>query len=219
MDEKDPDEVIPKCYDSCFCICDYDNNKSNTNLIPGEVKVAYKFQWKFLNATKNHVRYPEITIPNENKVMEAEKVFTQIYNYMNKLCAHYGYLITDQELICIRRRSVSDYGAIDTSGSIPLSVEKGKLNAKLALWYLHHRYVVQDRTQIEMPMTPKKATWSQDVLTLQNKRKALDEEEFELEKDKAHYKRNTGGNKHRKYLRSDSKYGSNDSQVLYSLLP
>lgn len=114
----------------CFCVCDSDNNKLNDNLVPGEVKVAYKFKMSFLNEVVKD-SYSLVPRPAKAKREEAEKVFTQIYQYMNELGAHYGYLITDSELICIRR-SPNEYGAMDLSNSIPLSAEEGSLNAKLA---------------------------------------------------------------------------------------
>jgi hypothetical protein len=190
-----------RCFYSCFCICDYDTNKSNDNLIPGEIKVSSKFRMIFLHATTiNH--YTGVAQPAEKKTEEAEKAFTQIYQYMNKLGAHYGYLITNKELICIRRRNASDYGTMDISGSIPLSVEEGKLNAKLALWYLHHRYVLHDPTQTTMPTTPKKANWPTYVNTINSKRKQEQDAEFKEAVKKARYQKSRERNGSRTNLRS-----------------
>jgi len=221
VEEKEPDrasflynyedDAKDSTRESLFAICDYDKNKLNENLVPGEVKVAYKFRMKFLTERTLHLK-SGISTPARTKQEEAEKVFTHIYQYMNQVNAHYGYLITDYELICIRRRSKTDYGTMDLSNSIPLSAKEGKLNAKMALWYLHHRYVVHDPLQTKMPTTPKQRSWPQDVLDIINKRKRREDEEFKRASKKAHYQQNTvKENRSRKNLRSDAEFGSSDS--------
>jgi len=195
-----------QCYFTCFKLCDYDNNKLNENLVPGEVKVAYKFQMEFLNATIMHPSYG-VPRPEETKVEEAEKVFTQIYQYMNRLEAHYGYLVTDQELICIRRRA-DEYGAMDISDSIPLSAEEGNLNGKLSLWYLHHRYVVHDESDRKMPTTPLTENWPGYVDKIVRKRKEREDEELENAHEKANWEWGKKKNRPRSGLRSDTKFGT-----------
>jgi hypothetical protein len=166
---------------ACFCVCDHPNNMFNQNILPGEVKVAFKFRLELLTAKKKDAS--GILRPHGNQVKEAEKVFTQIYQYMNKLGTHYGYLITDQELICVRRCSPDQYGAIDITTSIPLSVECGHVNAKLALWYMHHRYLVHDPSQSKMPMTPQQSNWPDYVQKIGSKRKEREDEEFKHAKE------------------------------------
>lgn len=192
----------------CFCICDYDNNTKNVNLIPGEVKVSYKFKMSFLTGTKRDFD-SGVAIPDLTRSLEAEKVFTQVYQYMNQLGAHYGYLITDRELICIRRCDETVYGAMDLSASIPLSTAEGNLNAKLALWYLHHRYVIHDPSETRMPRTPTTATWEDDVRKIYDKRKEREDEEFKQASKRAHYEKNTKQkNRSRTNLRSDAQFGN-----------
>jgi hypothetical protein len=133
--------------------------KEHRNLVPGEVKISYKFRRDFLDAVnKNGKRH-------QGKTEEARKVFTQIYQYMNDRHCKYGYLITDHEAICIRRSGTSrhnlGYGVIDISQSLPLVTQESSriANAKFGLWYLHHKYAVMDETQGYMKKTPKPPGW------------------------------------------------------------
>jgi hypothetical protein len=86
---------------------------------------------------------------------------------MNERNSAIGYLLTDRELICVRRipeeRLGVQYGVMDISRPIGLSVPEGRLNAKLALWYLHHRYAVKEPHLSELPRTPKPRNWRAKV--------------------------------------------------------
>ena len=55
---------------------------------------------------------------------------------MNENHSLWGYVLTDYELIIVRR--TTEYGRIRVSQSIPLSAAPGQLNAKIALWWLHY---------------------------------------------------------------------------------
>ena len=172
----DPDRssfIYGPCHEqkeACFCLCDYDSNQRLDNLAPGEVKVSFKFRYDFLNAVEE---YPKagIMVSSNKKVTEAEKVFTQIYQYMNDRDALVGYIITDQELIPIRRRG-DGYGSIDISSPIPISSDEGKINAKLALWYLIHRYLVSSGPPGgKFLSTVKPVDWKDQVTLIQKRRR------------------------------------------------
>jgi hypothetical protein len=155
-DENAPESMLVYCFGSL----DNKGAKQRKNLIPGEIKLYYKFRRDFLDATEA----PKgLVKPDYYKRAQAEQVFTQIYQYMNERHSSIGYLITDQELICVRRVPVERYGVrygvIDISPAVPLSIARGNLNAKLALWYLHHRYGVKEPSLSVFPGTPKPPTW------------------------------------------------------------
>jgi hypothetical protein len=155
-DENAPESLLVYCFGDL----DREGAKERKNLIPGEIKLYYKFRREFLDATEMRTR---VAMPDEYKRAQAEQVFTQIYQYMNERHSAIGYLITDQELICVRRIAVERfgvrYGVMDVTKSIPLSVERGNLNAKMALWYLHHRYGVMEPSLAMFPATPKPIDW------------------------------------------------------------
>ena len=101
---------------------------------------------------------------------KAEKVFIQIYQYMNEHNAYYEYIIMNRELICIRRMG-TEYGARDISRSIPISAEIGEFNARLALWYFHHKYIISDSEQSKMQYTPQNdKIWMRHVREIQHQR-------------------------------------------------
>jgi hypothetical protein len=138
------------------------------NLVPGEIKIYHKFRRQFLDATatmydrKRRIYIP-IDRPDKHKREEAEKVFTQIYQYLNERDCAIGYVISDQELICVRRvdeqRYGSWYGCMDISRAIPLSAAEGDMNAKLALWYLHHKYGMRYPKLGQLRRTLKPRDW------------------------------------------------------------
>jgi hypothetical protein len=85
------------------------------NLIPGEIKMYQKFRRQFLDAKKLRYykrtkTYIQTDDPDEDKREEAEKVFTQIYQYLNERDCAIGYVISERELICARRVSEQRYG-------------------------------------------------------------------------------------------------------------
>jgi len=165
----------------CFDKLDSKGSKHLRSKIPGEIKLWYKFRLEFLDAMRasKHIKSENrVETPDHYKRAQAEQVFTQIYQYMNERHSAIGYLITDRELICVRRipedRLGLRYGVIDVSPSIPLSAPEGQLNAKLALWYLHHRYAVKEPNLSEFRRTPKPRTWSRAVQAIIDARSAVD---------------------------------------------
>ena len=103
----------------------------NKNVLPGEIKVCFKFQLEDITSVTEDNKLLE------SRVKQAEKVFTQVHKYMNENDSLWGYVVTDYELIVVRR--TPEYGHIKVSQSIPLSASAGQLNAKIALWWLHYR--------------------------------------------------------------------------------
>jgi hypothetical protein len=103
--------------------------------------------------------------PDNPKREEAENVFTQIYQYLNERDCAVGYVISDQELVCVRRiseyRCGSWYGVMDISRAIPLASPEGEMNAKLALWYLHHKYGMRYPSSGHLRRTLKPRDWAE----------------------------------------------------------
>ena len=149
----------------CFEKINHKGARKIENLLPGEIKIWYKFRREFLDGINSDPNTNDC--PAEDTLSQAETVFTQIYQYMNERGAAIGYIITDQELICVRRikkeRYGVRYGVLDISPAIPLSVEDGNLNAKLALFYIHLKYIMKEPHLRDMPKTPKPKNWSQFV--------------------------------------------------------
>jgi len=147
---------------------DCERSSRRRNEIPGEIKIYFKFRREYLDALTTRYDKPTrkmVTVPNKDARKEAEKVFTQIYQYMNERGSVVGYVMTDQELVCVRRvretRHGVQYGVMDIAPSIPLSTEEGNLNAKLILWYLHHKFAVTQPHKNRLPTTPKPAEWAE----------------------------------------------------------
>lgn len=69
---------------------------------------------------------------------EFKKVLSQVNHYMHQNNGRYGFVLTDVELIIIRR--VNDRGHLELSDSIPWtaygSEAEPQLTVLLALWYL-----------------------------------------------------------------------------------
>jgi len=103
------------------------------NRIPGDAKMYNKI---------NHSMLPPYKDGNiKRKTKEAQKVLKQIHGYMDCHEARYGYLLTEKELITLRRRDTG-WGQIDVAPPVPHhwpSKEKGKdeINSKYVLFYLH----------------------------------------------------------------------------------
>lgn len=156
-----PTELDGNALIYCLTQLDSKNAKNLANILPGEIKLWYKFRREFKDATMTNKNGRNV--PDWEKRKQAQQVFTQIYQYMNERDSAIGYLITDQELICVRRirkeRYGMRYGVMDISPGIPLSIEKGHLNAKMALWYLHHKYTVMHPKSYWLPRTEKPKNW------------------------------------------------------------
>jgi hypothetical protein len=169
-DENAPESLLVYCFSNL-------NNKGAKeiqNVVPGEIKLWYKFRRDYLDATT--VMADGAVNPDHTKRQQAEQVFTQIYQYMNERHSAIGYLITDRELICIRRirmeRFGIRYGVMDITPAIPLSVKRGELNAKMALWYLHHKYTVKEPGLSVLRETPKPKLWNDIVNAVRVARKS-----------------------------------------------
>jgi hypothetical protein len=169
-------------YTQCLAKLGREGSSSIQNIIPGEIKVYEKFSRQLLYAlwlelTAKGRKNPKAFTPNYGARLEAEKVFTQIYQYMNERNAAVSYIMTDQELICIRRidqeRYGSKYGVIDISPSIPLSTERGNFNAKFALWYLHHKYGIREPHLNYFETTPKPDNWRLLIRAIHQTRQGL----------------------------------------------
>jgi hypothetical protein len=107
---------------------------TDTNcLIVGDFKMNPKFSHSMLLKKKGEFD------------AEGSKVVNQIHDYMDMHQNKYGYIITHTELIMFRRRdNPPKWGQLDFSPSIPVSAERGELNAMMVLWYFHVRYAVME---------------------------------------------------------------------------
>ncbi|KAE8353788.1 hypothetical protein BDV28DRAFT_99781 [Aspergillus coremiiformis] len=107
----------------------YDPNldvKTRPNRIPGNVKPSYKWSLDL----RNH--------QNSSARMEFNQVLSQINFYMKQHHARYGFVITDRELVAIRR--LDRNGNLELSASIPWpasgTASQPTLTMLLAIWYL-----------------------------------------------------------------------------------
>ena len=103
-------------------------------LLVGNFKMATKFSHEMLMSTSRRFK------------PEGKKVMNQIHDYMDMHHNRFGYIITQNELIMFRRRDdgTETWGQVDYSPSIPVSTERGKLNAMMVLWYFHVKYGVME---------------------------------------------------------------------------
>jgi hypothetical protein len=99
-----------------------------TNRCPGEIKLSRKWGAE---------------MPPDNSVAERisyMSALSQIHHYMNVHSAKTGYIITDREMVALKRVGHA-WGEMEMSDPIPLSpVRKGGTNVKIALWFLLSRY-------------------------------------------------------------------------------
>jgi hypothetical protein len=147
-----------------FAELHHPHNSLKQCFVPGELKITFKFRLELLQTVNK-----DGTL-DETVVHEAEKVFTQIYNYMNYCNARYGYVLTNHELLMLERIP-GQFGRLKVSQSIPLSVVEGQLNAKLALWWLFYKvsswYLGSTAyTGAYLPMTLKPRNYKHDVMEI-----------------------------------------------------
>jgi hypothetical protein len=94
------------------------------NRVPGDIKPSWKWS--------SSLRF------QENTMNEFKQALSQVNFYMKQHHARYGYILTDRELVAIRRRDRD--GNLDLSLSIPWSrqgtAQLPALTVLLALWYL-----------------------------------------------------------------------------------
>src|SRR5579859_7911138 len=85
------------------------------NRIPGDAKQQRKIR-------RDHFPPNGKLYKPKRRNLEAEKVLSQIHGYMDSHEARYGYIVTNEELICFRRRA-GKWGQLDISKAIPHNVE------------------------------------------------------------------------------------------------
>jgi hypothetical protein len=94
------------------------------NRAPGDIKPSWKWSTSFRYQAQTTTKF--------------EQALSQVNYYMKQHHARYGYLLTDQELVAIRRRDRA--GNLDLSLRIPWSrqgtAQQPQLTVLLALWYL-----------------------------------------------------------------------------------
>jgi len=110
------------------------------NRIPGDAKLYRKLRREMLPPDGKLYR-------SALKNVEALKALSQIHGYMDQHEARYGYIVTDQELICFRRSSTG-WGHLEIGPAIRHDVkpnrETGVLNSKYVLFYLHWKIANDD---------------------------------------------------------------------------
>ena len=94
------------------------------NRVPGDIKPSWKWS--------NSMRY------QANTFNEFKQVLSQLNYYMKQHHARYGYILTDRQLVAVRRQDRA--GNLDLSLPIPWSrqgtAQQPALTVLLALWYL-----------------------------------------------------------------------------------
>jgi hypothetical protein len=110
------------------------------NRVPGDAKLSRKITREMFPPDGKRFR-------PASKNVEARKVLNQIHGYMDQHEARYGYIVTDQELICFRRNG-SGWGQLEVGPAIRHDVKpdrkSGVLNSKYVLFYLHWRVANDD---------------------------------------------------------------------------
>lgn len=100
--------------------------KTRANRAPGDIKPSYKWSLDQRNS------------PNPSIRMEFKQALSQVNFYMKQHHARYGFIITDRELVAIRRLDMN--GNLDLSASIPWTskgtAQNPQLTVSLGLWYL-----------------------------------------------------------------------------------
>ncbi|KAK2736310.1 hypothetical protein FQN55_001696 [Onygenales sp. PD_40] len=116
-----PDDFMP---DTAYYLPELPGGTS-PNRAPGEVKPS----WKWSNALRNGTAYEQ---------KEFKQVLSQVNHYMKQHRARYGLVLTNEELVAIRRRNYD--GDIELSRPIPWdtrgTAQHPCLTVLLALWYL-----------------------------------------------------------------------------------
>lgn len=118
------------------------------NRIPGDAKLFRKIRRTMLPPDGY-----EYTGGDSAVVIQAQRVITQIHDYMDRHGSRYGYVVNDEELIFFRRRGTG-WGHIDVGPAIRHDVtadpEAGIFNSKWVLFYFHW-IVANDRRQWHLP--------------------------------------------------------------------
>ncbi|PYH46588.1 uncharacterized protein BP01DRAFT_355583 [Aspergillus saccharolyticus JOP 1030-1] len=102
------------------------NSMNRPNRVPGEAKPSFK--WSL--GLRNH--------PAPSSREEFKQALSQVNYYMRQHHARYGYIITDRELVAIRR--LDEDGNLELSTSIPWTAKgtasEPRLTVLLGMWYL-----------------------------------------------------------------------------------
>ncbi|KAA8898223.1 hypothetical protein FN846DRAFT_783022 [Sphaerosporella brunnea] len=88
-----------------------------SRLLPGDCKVDWKGRADWFKVK------PAVTNITEKETREYRQVLSQLYYYMFKTKARYGYIITNGEVLCMRAVNSNDsqgYGSVEVSASYPL---------------------------------------------------------------------------------------------------
>jgi hypothetical protein len=94
--------------------------------VVGELKVSRKWSRSWQTAKTG-----------TTKNTEFRQVLSQIHHYMNVHGTRYGYVLTDQEFVAIRRRG-QKFGDIMISKPVPwVGNGRGQMSLALAIWFLH----------------------------------------------------------------------------------
>jgi len=103
------------------------------NRIPGDAKLYNKIRHAMLPPNGSEYK------PGK-KNAQAHKVLSQVHGYMDQHEARYGYILTERELICLRRKDTG-WGQLEIAAPISHTTipcaETGTFNSKYALFYLH----------------------------------------------------------------------------------
>jgi hypothetical protein len=114
--------------------------KNVFNRIPGDAKLYRKIRRSWLPPNG------ELYLTGEREV-EARKILTQVHGYMDMHEARYGYIVSDEELIFLRRRP-GKWGQLDISPAIRHNVKpdrpSGTMNSLYVLFYLHWKVANDD---------------------------------------------------------------------------
>jgi hypothetical protein len=102
------------------------NGHSRPNRAPGDVKPSWKWSMGLRNS------------PDPMERTEFKQALSQVNHYMKLHHARYGFIITDLELVAIRR--LDNNGNLELSAPIPMRTQGNanhpSLTPLLALWYL-----------------------------------------------------------------------------------
>jgi hypothetical protein len=94
--------------------------------VVGEMNVSRKWSWSLRTAA-----------PKTPGNTEFRQVLSQVHHYMNVHGTRYGYILTDQEFVAIRRGG-KKFGDIMVSKPVPWEGNcRGEMSLALAMWFLH----------------------------------------------------------------------------------
>lgn len=102
------------------------NSKTRRNLVPGDVKVSWKWLAAWHDSNSRH----------EKK--EYKQVLSQLNFYAKRNKTRYSFVLTNREFVAIQRLDV--YGHLKVSDPIPWdargTLQSPRLTVPLAIWYL-----------------------------------------------------------------------------------